>query len=1582
MKKITSLLISLIMLFSLFAMPAGFAYGESITDIMGSRHNIIVEFDSLPQITTVSISSLAGDNIPASFTTEGNKAKINIKNPLDIKSRYILNIQTSDGVFSKYITFYTLFERSFSDSENLNWMTESSKYQLKNGYLTKIQHHYQPTFLKASLATADWHDYTVEYNYYDLLSSAEHTSQNLYPRLETYFYLDKDGSGEIGNKPMAGVDTYKNSQYFVYNNNGSMKTTKEGIRSGAIDNIVGTSEVLVTSSLFGNDLFMDVVDTSAKSLLYSAAYTIPVTLSRTSGVFAFSAWSSISGWGDGSDSYVDNLVAYKLKYSDMEYTSDMMSGTKDVNASKLDEININWNVDLGSIIPSESNIIITDKDGVIDNYSVDHSGTTTKITFNPKLENEEEYTISFTGYDPFTPQPIKFTTAGVYASMNITCENAIKVGENTTIVAEGVLQSGISKEMGNSLLKFSSSSDAVSVSESGVIVANKAGYSVITIKLKNIDDSEVEKKFIVYSYIYKSEFIKASEENTSLATVSERESDFVLQTKVTDIENKSFYLGFDSKLAVKAGASDECYTYTVSGADVASDTKISDGDIITLAVAEEKSEIYVNGDLIYCGESDEYVNILAGGNAVTEKITFARINESAPEYTAFEISGNNGNNAEIGETLEARLEYFDKDNDNENGSVYGWYMDSSEGGEFNTLVSSSLSYKPTSENIGKYIKFIATPKNDIASGTVYQSQAYKITVSEKIQEAINEINSGDAYSIMKTLEKYEAQFEIDFSESQMIENPLYIFSELIGKDFSTPSQISEAYNIAVQKYLKTEKYGADSVYLRRSGMYVLIDYTDKTNTDQYKDVIYFNFPEIYDVEAIKDITFSVRSTNPNIPDRTAPRFVTGLAFESLTFGDSAETVEAYDQNMDIIYEKAKFVSNNKGIYTFSIYDLVKDALEDGDKLTVRLLAQDWAATNFAANGAENAEHRPKLSIVYDVSKLSGKVETSPEAFRNDVPADLSEITFSFENGVSNFESGTFELKDEKGNTIPVTPSGTKLILGSTLSEGVSYTASYSGLIDASGNPIKDGVLSFTVESEILSAYVDIDSVFIVGEEKTFNFSGKNKLGKTVLVNDDNYEVSFSDDGVFEIENGKIKALKRGSAVIKAKIKGTNVEASANAVVYNNVTTETFEDEKLSNEYNYKGMYSKKVNSSNELLVSGEGEYVSGYFYNDKNAAEFTLEISGSKAINENISLSSLEKGWHNFTVSKGKLYIDGIEKATVQAGEYTSVSASALSGAVWFDNVSLVDVDGTVCEASAVMARGDNVSLSGEYKYSDADNDKESGSIYEWLYSGSEAGPYTVITGANELNFSPSAYSGYYIKFAVTPANIYEKGEKAESLPVYIQPSTVQGGAGSSGGSFGGSSGGVSIPVTSGSTGGSVESENKSLFNDVSVKHWAYGAIKAMKEKGVINGFGNGDFKPEDAVTRAQFICAVAKLLNETGKVYQNGFNDVSSSDWYAPFVQVAFEKGYISGYNGAFNPNSNITRQEMAVVIDRIVGGSETKELTFTDKDEISTWAYESVSRVYAGGFMTGTDTGAFEPENPTTRAQMAVILERLANR
>ena len=175
-----------------------------------------------------------------------------------------------------------------------------------------------------------------------------------------------------------------------------------------------------------------------------------------------------------------------------------------------------------------------------------------------------------------------------------------------------------------------------------------------------------------------------------------------------------------------------------------------------------------------------------------------------------------------------------------------------------------------------------------------------------------------------------------------------------------------------------------------------------------------------------------------------------------------------------------------------------------------------------------------------------------------------------------------------------------------------------------------------------------------------------------------------------------------------------------------------------------------------------------------------------------------------------------------------------------------------------------------------------------------------------------------------------------------------------------------------------IETPWNNPFADVSEDDWHYEAVRFVQEQGLMNGYSDGRFAPEDTLSRSQLAQI---LFNKEGRPVVNyllQYGDVSTGTWYTEAVRWAASQGVVSGYgDGTFGPNDPITREQLAVMLWRYSGSpAATKELYFNDTDEISGFALEALRWAVENGILNG-DGGRLAPQNQATRAQAAQMLK-----
>ena len=173
------------------------------------------------------------------------------------------------------------------------------------------------------------------------------------------------------------------------------------------------------------------------------------------------------------------------------------------------------------------------------------------------------------------------------------------------------------------------------------------------------------------------------------------------------------------------------------------------------------------------------------------------------------------------------------------------------------------------------------------------------------------------------------------------------------------------------------------------------------------------------------------------------------------------------------------------------------------------------------------------------------------------------------------------------------------------------------------------------------------------------------------------------------------------------------------------------------------------------------------------------------------------------------------------------------------------------------------------------------------------------------------------------------------------------------------------------------------LFIDVAANAWYKDAVQYAYDNGLMTGVSDTEFAPEATTTRAMIVSILARLEGvESAQVA--GFADVDD-EWYATAVNWAANVGVVNGYeDNTFRPNQPITREQLAAILMNYAAYkgedvSNRADLSaYSDTATISSWANDVMQWAVAEGLISGMTADTLQPQGSATRAQVAAILER----
>ena len=254
----------------------------------------------------------------------------------------------------------------------------------------------------------------------------------------------------------------------------------------------------------------------------------------------------------------------------------------------------------------------------------------------------------------------------------------------------------------------------------------------------------------------------------------------------------------------------------------------------------------------------------------------------------------------------------------------------------------------------------------------------------------------------------------------------------------------------------------------------------------------------------------------------------------------------------------------------------------------------------------------------------------------------------------------------------------------------------------------------------------------------------------------------------------------------------------------------------------------------------------------------------------------------------------------------------------------------------------------------------------KWLETGRVTAPSCTATSAGGkcyfVNWTKKQEGTTDVSTVASTANLPAKTFDAKGGDVYTFTANFDR-------SSGGGSGGSSRPSTPTVT---IPDDVPTGLNGKD--HYAY-----------IIGYGNNDVRPQNNITRAEVATIFFRLLTdetrEANMTKSNGYNDVKDDDWFCCAVSTLSKMGIIKGYeDGSFKPNDPISRAEFAAIAARFDPDGDKTPATFADVT--SHWAKDEISIAANHGWIKGYEDGSFKPDQKITRAETMTLVNRVLNR
>lgn len=176
-------------------------------------------------------------------------------------------------------------------------------------------------------------------------------------------------------------------------------------------------------------------------------------------------------------------------------------------------------------------------------------------------------------------------------------------------------------------------------------------------------------------------------------------------------------------------------------------------------------------------------------------------------------------------------------------------------------------------------------------------------------------------------------------------------------------------------------------------------------------------------------------------------------------------------------------------------------------------------------------------------------------------------------------------------------------------------------------------------------------------------------------------------------------------------------------------------------------------------------------------------------------------------------------------------------------------------------------------------------------------------------------------------------------------------------------------------------------FSDVDPDSWYAEAVSYCLDNGLMVGYPDGSFGPDDLMTRAMLVRILWNMEGQPKATYKLEYADVPDGEWYTEAIRWGTELGIVNGYGGAeagnFGPDDNITREQIVTIVWRYaeykhVGGDSVNISAYADADSVADFALGAMEWACGSRVIYGTSETTLSPKEEATRAQIAAIIMR----
>ncbi len=899
--------------------------------------------------------------------------------------------------------------------------------------------------------------------------------------------------------------------------------------------------------------------------------------------------------------------------------------------------------------------------------------------------------------------------------------------------------------------------------------------------------------------------------------------------------------------------------------------------------------------------------------------------------------------------------------------------------------------------------------------------------------AIEAVNNATIKTMGQVITDNNAVLGLDLEgQYSLVDDKTIVYEQLTGKNFVNIIDIQTAFNNAVNSLLSSYNFKAvDNAMIGTAGYLPDRIHRNNSHPDMVTNSKFYNMLMRFDLNSVTSNSnidkIVLGMTNKDAAGSNFSYTVNGLYGSDTSV--TPNRINSWVHNTVTFNTRpANEVqvatgSAPKGTTSeFDVTSYVQSRIADDDKIITLMFTTTGSDYIFYA--LRTTESAPYVKIY---TKKPQMLSSSIDDLETNVSIKTDTITIEFNKDMdeSTIVNSNIKVSDETTNQLVdynLQYDNKKAIIkiNNRLDLGTDYKITMDNLMSAYNEPMRSKVIRFTTEHIV--TYLDLSetkNALVKSSNESIVIKASKDNGEISVLSPARLQYVIGNPDVLSVDsNGKLIPKKRGFSLVDALFTNSDdtiINQTVAVVVYNKIIEENFEDYSgKDSAFARSGVYSFKANGiyNNIITANYQNALAEGWFYddmaNDKNGNYINLKSSRndifkvgidnasdsvySYVANNQQAVTTIKrtKGWHQviFDYLEDELisiYIDGqkIFQGQKPTSETYSLGTEGTEGNFYYDDFRIYDVIGTKPVANNVVIRGSmdiGSTAVGYYGYLDDDGDVEDGTQLRWLISDTSSSSFNPIQGEvqDKLVIKP-AYEGKYIKFEVTPANLYVKG-RTYSYVMQVKTETK-------------STEKTAVSIRVGGGGGSIIyptpvppliTTDTKTFIDVPNEFWAKNDIEQMVARGIVKGIDEKHFSPNSNITRAEFVALINRALNNEKARYKATFVDVSENDWYADDIQTSLNLGIVSGFDGKFRPNDTITREEIVkIIVEALKVSSREKDykvgiIKFFDEEEISSWAKEYVAIASELGIIEGIGDEKFAPKQNASRAQAIVMIKR----